>query len=269
MKLKKHIRFKDGNQVWRILISPTGKLVIETRNPEKKEAYFSCIDLQSSKKIFKSFQFDDKYWIGIEDIYNDTILLHRFSKPDMPGHKSIIAFDVNNKSILWQNNEYAFLFLYQKKIYAYRQQFEGRQFFTLDPLTGELLDELGNDQLKMNELKYKADESRDFSKYIFPQPIELSESNEIVKDVCRDFDVSGDVEFLKVRNFLIFNFHSRAINNFLENRFFIYDLVKKKIVIKEILNSAVLSVVPDSFFVYDNYVIVLKDKSETLVYKME
>ena len=50
--MKKHIRFKDGSQVWRILISPTGNLIIETRDTEKKEAYFSCYKLESGLKRF-------------------------------------------------------------------------------------------------------------------------------------------------------------------------------------------------------------------------
>lgn len=269
MKIKKHIKYKDGNQVWRILISPTGKLIIETRNPDKKEAFFSCIDLETSKKIFKTFQFPEKYWIGIEDFYNDTLLLHRFSKPDMPQHKSIIAFDLNSQKIIWENESYAFLFLYADKVYTYLQRFEGRQFYTLHPETGELIDDLGNDQLVINELKYKADDQKDFTGYKFSEPIDLLDSPQVIKDIIKDSELVGLVEFVNFGDLLIFNFHSRVVSNILENKLFVSDTTNNKIVYNEILNSSVVSAVPDSFFIFDKYLILLKEKREVLVYKME
>jgi hypothetical protein len=269
MKFKKHIKFKDGNQIWRILISPTEKLIIETRNTEKKEAFFSCIDLQTSKKLFKSFQFPEKYWIGIEDFYNNTMLLHRFAKPDMPGHKSIIAFDLATQNILWENENYAFLFMHMDKIYTYSQRFEGRQFFTLNPSSGEIIEDLGTDQISINEIKYKADEAKDYSKYIFPEAIDVNNCDLAITEIVKDYEIVGDIEFAKANNFLIFNFHSKIVSNLLENKFYVYDTIKEKLVIKEIINSSVVSAVPDSFFFYDKYLILIKEKSEVIVYKME
>ena len=52
MKLKKNIKFKDGNQVFRILISPKDKLVVETRDTESREAFYNSIDLTNGKKLF-------------------------------------------------------------------------------------------------------------------------------------------------------------------------------------------------------------------------
>jgi len=51
MKLKKNYRFDNKRPIWRIIPTDNGKLVIEEREPEKKQAYFHCLSLDSGKKI--------------------------------------------------------------------------------------------------------------------------------------------------------------------------------------------------------------------------
>ena len=51
MKLKKTFSFTDKNQIWRLLISETDKLLIETRDLEKKEVFFHCYDLLKENYI--------------------------------------------------------------------------------------------------------------------------------------------------------------------------------------------------------------------------
>ena len=272
--MKKHLKFKDGSQVWRILISSTDKIVFETRNTEKKEAFFSCYKLDGGKKLFKGLQPVEKYWTGIEDVYEDIILFHRFAKPDMPGHKSIIAFDVLSKEILWENNEYSFLFLLNNKIYCFVQKFEGRRFYTIDPYSGKLLEELGDDSFSINEFKYKADEEKDWSGYLFPRIFNASEIEsvkfkDIVYSVTDKKSLNGEIEYAEYKNKLYVNFHYNVGAGILENKLIVYDITIDKIIFSEILNSAVISYVPDSFFIYKDYLILLKEKNEVIVYKLE
>ena len=270
MKIKKHIKFKDGSQVWRILISPTGKLIIETRNTDKKVAFFTCYELGAGKRIFKSFQFEEKYWIGIEDLYKDLILFHKFAKPDMPGHKSIIAFDVISQKVKWENPDYSFLFVYDNKIYCFSQMFEGRNFYTLNPESGELIDNLGTDAFAINKLKYEAEVQKDYSDYIFPQPLYENSSPEInTKNLTRNVEPEGNVDFIIFDDYIFANYHYSVVGNLLENKFVIFNLADEEFIHEEILNSAVNSYVPDSFFIYKSYLILLKEKSEVIVYKLD
>ena len=75
---------------------------------------------------------EEKYWIGIEKIYQDKIIFHHFAKPDMPEHKKIIVYDILENKILWQNNDYTFLTILEDKVYAFRKKFEGRDVYILD-----------------------------------------------------------------------------------------------------------------------------------------
>jgi len=65
MKLKKKYKFDNGRQIWRIIPTNSGKLIIEEREPEKKQAYFHCLERESGKKLLSNFQLEDKFWVGI------------------------------------------------------------------------------------------------------------------------------------------------------------------------------------------------------------
>ena len=111
MKLKKSYRFDNKRQIWRIIPTNNGKLIIEERETEKKLAYFHCLELDSGKKILSNFQLDDTFWVGVEAVQDNIIFFHKFAKPDMPKHRGIFAYDFMKKEFLWTNPELIFLFL--------------------------------------------------------------------------------------------------------------------------------------------------------------
>jgi len=271
MRLKKTFSFSDKNQIWRLLISDSDKLIVETRDTEKKEVFFHCIDLIKGKKIFKNFQLEDKFWVGIEAIYQDKIFFHSFAKPNMPEHKRIIAYDIIKEKIIWQNDDVAFLTVYDKKVYAFRKKFEGQDVFVLDYETGNLIEELGNDFNKVNEILDEVKSQEDFSNYQYPEQITGMENNEIKSLI--DIEVKGkniieNIEMLKFDNLLFFNYYIKTENNLLDNVFVVYNIDKKKKIISEIINRNLNSYTPDSFFSYKNNLILLKNKNEIISHKI-
>src|SRR4030042_2793115 len=152
MKIKKRYSFKDENQIWRVLLSDSDKLIIETRDTDMKQAYFNCLDFFSGRSIFKGYQLDEKYWIGIEALYRDVIFFHKFVKPNMPEHKQIIAFDIKMQNVLWQNDDYRFLFVLEDRIYCFTRQFDEKNYFVLDYVTGRLIKEENVDEQEINRL---------------------------------------------------------------------------------------------------------------------
>ena len=67
---------------------------------------------------------------------------------------------------------------------------------------------------------------------------------------------------------LISNFHFRVSSDTLANRLIAVDLISKKELLNMVLNSEAVMFVPDSFFIYKNSIILLKEKKEVFVYKI-
>lgn len=273
MKLKKKYTHNNKRQIFRLIPTNTGKIIIEERDIEKKLAYFNCLHIDRGKKIFKHLQLDEKFWLGIEAIYNDVIFFHKFVKPDLPQHNGIIAYDINHKRTIWENKNRTFLFVKDEKIYAFQQRFEDREFVTLNYLTGEVIDELGIDSDAINLLREDAINSEDFSGYHFPGSFGKNffgeqRENEILSKLREEHKITGGIEYVLMEDLLLFNFHEVNIDNTLKNIFKAVDLSTGKYILEVTLNFRPNAFAPDSFFVKDDLLFLLIEKIKLEVYKI-
>lgn len=268
MKLKKVLSYSDKNQIWRLLISENDYLVIETRDVEEKEVHFHCINLLKGKKVFKNLQLEEKFWVGIEHIYKGIIFFHSFAKPNMPEHKKIIAFDLENQAIIWQNDDLTYLARHEDKIYAFRKKFEGRDVYALDYKTGEIINELGGNSNEITNLLEYDRSNEDFEDYKYPEPIEnLGLNNKFFIENIKNKNSIENIETIRFENIVCINYHEKK-ENFFDNHLVIYDIEKEKKLFTEILNKNLNSFSPDSFFGYKNFIIALKDKIEIILLKV-
>jgi len=273
MKIKKSLHYKSQNQIWRLLISENDYLLIETRDTNNKEVFFNCFDLNKSQKLFLNMQFEEKYWLGIEKFHKNILLLHRFTKPDMPDHKGIIAFDVVQKKIIWQNDDLTFLFLDDESVFGFVRKFEGRIHYKFDLLSGQNIEQLDFSNDKINSFRQTALKKEDFSNYIFPSFWDDKNAdtllNEFIQSSIISKDIVGNIEFAVKNDFLCFNFYFKSDDRFLINKFICYNIPRRKLLIDKIINTEVSYPAPDSFFIYKNLIIFLKDKLEIYIYKFE
>jgi len=271
MKIKKEYTFSNNKQIWRLIPTETGKLVIEERDPELKEAFFSCIDINSGKKIFNKLMIEEKFWVGIEKVYTDIIFFHKFRKPDMPGHRGLIAFDINYKNILWRNEDYIFLFIYNDELYCYKEKFESRQYVKLNYKTGKLLEEIGDNAVEISALKERIlseenPEGYHFTEQFFPETENNEEVKKFLSEEKNQNAVSGKIDYILLQNLLFFSYHKiQPLGNDMMNVFKIVDINKRKVIFEEELNRGVKNFIPDSFFIKNNLMFLLKEKTELIV----
>jgi hypothetical protein len=273
MQLKKLYKHDNKKQIWRILPTTNKKVVVEERDPLTKEVFFSCFDLESGKKIFNNFQLEEKNWVGIESVYNDMIYFHSYGNPEMPAHKSIIAFDIISESIVWRNDNYVFSFLYDDKIYCYQQRFETRKFYTLNCYTGKIVEELNGDYDSLNKLKTESLADYEKQNYLFPEYFNRSETpleeyQKYLQDVLTNNAIKGYISYLLYNDILIFNYHEVNNNNTLNNKIIAVDIPKNTILFKDTLDKNLINLMPESFFVKDNFLFLIADKTKLFVYQI-
>ena len=273
MKLKKIYRYDNKRQIWRIIPANNDKLIIEERELEKKQAYFHCLILDSGKKLFNNLQFKEKFWIGIETVWGDIIFFHKFAKPDMPKHRGIFAFEISSQKILWENPELIFLFLSKEKLYAFREKFDGRNYYSINPLNGETLEELGEDYDLIKNLKKESLIEESSKGYIFPEVFEINNitdnrANDFIKSLRNVFIISGKIEHILKNELLLVSFHEVNSKGNFNNLFKAVDLSKGKYILEEVINKETSLYLTDSFFVKDDYLFLLFGKTRLQVYKI-
>jgi hypothetical protein len=274
MVIKQIYSFSNNRQIWRLIPSDTGKIVIEERDTENKEVFFNCLEISSGEKIFSELQFEEKFWVGIEAVDNDTIYFHKFAKPDMPGHQGVIAFDIKSKNILWENPDYSFLFIESDKIYCYKSHFEGRNFFTIDRNSGEKIEDLGSDVSEINRLRDAALSKQSYKDYIFPKTYYSDDIyDERITKIFSEFKnekvIAGNIEYAIYGEVLFFNFHEVLDNGSLRNILRAFGLKNNKQIMEEVLISETKAYVPDSFFFRQNLMFLLEEKNRLVVYELK
>ena len=271
MKLKKKYRLDNERQIWRILPTNNGKLYIEEREPEKKQAYFHCLSIDSGKKILTNFQLEDKFWIGIEDINDDIIYFHKFAKPDMPKHRGIFAYDITSKEMIWQKPDLTFLFRLDDKIYTFKEKFEGRNYLSVSSYTGEVIEDIGDNHEQINILRNLSLNKRDDDNYLFPEvynnELDISDSaRNFINSLRNNFVITGNVEYIQKNELLLMSFHEVNPRGSMNNLFKAVDLSSGKYILEEVINKETSLFLTDSFFIKDNLLFLLFGKTRLVVY---
>ncbi len=267
MNLYRNYTYSNKRQIWRIIPAGPDKLVIEERDPETREVFFSCIDMNSGKIILENLQFDEKFWVGVEEVYKDVIFFHKYQKPDLPGHADIIAYDINKKEELWHSDEYLFSLVYDNKIYCFRNFYESKKYYQLDYYTGELISELSDDFNQIGHLK-DLRESEVYKNYRFPEVYNHSgnEIDSIIEGLRSELLISGKIDYFVTRDLLLLSYHTILNDGKLQNNFRALDIKSKMVIFDEILNKEITNYIPDSFFLINDLVFLLKEKETLFVF---
>jgi hypothetical protein len=268
MKPAELYSFTNKRQIWRII--PSGvSLIIEEREPESKQVFFNCINIETGRVIFRNYQTEEKFWIGVEAVYKDVIFFHKFSKPDMPGHKEIIAVDLYTQQTLWNTSEYTFLLALENKIYSYINLFEGRKYFVLDYMTGEVLESLADNQIDINELRYKSYDNEFFKDSFFPELCRIDDPVVSIIFKSTGKPVAGRVECVNYNGYVFTSYHVEENKGVLKNIFNIVEISTEKIIFEEILNRKTQKFIPDNFFIKGDKLFLIKEKSVLKVYSIK
>jgi hypothetical protein len=278
-RLKPHMTFSQKGNINRLFLSGNDILVCETRDLQDKEVFFFSLNYVTKEIYLKDFQLDEKWWISIDSLNNDTIYLHTFKRPDMPEPVGIKAVDIRRGSLKWDNMDLIFYFCSDENVYAYKQLFEKRIYYRLNASTGDVEEEYAGDSsafsLSVLKERQEAGQFRNFrnTEVFSPQSaLGGADVSEYLSYRFNKIDTLGDIEYIRFCDYLIYNFHiSGGINikniseTYYSNRLEIYNLETKSITYEDTLNDKVLAYVPDSFFMKGNVLFYIREKKELVI----
>ena len=260
--------FTASGMIWRMLLAEPERIVGECRDPERKVASFFCIDLSLGKPLWKDLVLDEPWWVGIETIQDDVVLLHTFSQPDMPQHRGIRALDSASGVELWRNDDVSYWFGNRDRVIAYRDFFEKRVGYEMDLRSGALLkthDTSLNDLQELRRLNEHQHLPEALLPEIFTEEGATPPLADIIRKETKGKKLAGKVEYITQRDFFLFNYHvqqgdSTGESRKLENNFIVYDLSSGKRIFAKVIARDVTGYVPDSFFLKGPLAIFIQDQ---------
>jgi Domain of unknown function (DUF4905) len=133
--LKPAWTFKTDKKVWRLLPG-SGVLAVEFRDTEAKVADYSGFDLASGSPLWHGLSLPDSWWVVMNRVFRDSLLLQQFVRPDMPTPGKIFAVDLFSGKIIWENHEVSYLAAAGDVIYALKSSIQSEEIVGLDYRTG-------------------------------------------------------------------------------------------------------------------------------------
>ena len=260
--------YSGGSIIWRMVLAENGRIVGECRNSEEKVASFFCLDMSTGKALWGDLCLGEPWWVGIEDVQKNVVLLHAFAKPDMPEHKGIRAIDTASGVQLWRNDDVSYWFGHEDRVLAYRDFFERRVGYEFDLQSGLLLKTHDTSLEELHALRGRAAEEESLPEVALPEIFVEEEADAalaaLVRKETKGKELSGRVEYIRQDDAFVFNFHAQTRDKTgylkLENNLVVYRLQDNKRVFAEVIGRHLTRYVPDSFFVKHPFVLYIKDQ---------
>ncbi len=275
--LKAEWMYKAGGGIWRILFS-SGRIVGECRNHTLKRASFFCLEEQTGAVLWQEVQLTEPWWVGIEALHRDVVVLHQFGNPGLPEHKGMIVLDLATGNELWRNENLTFWFAYRDHLYAYRTEYERRTGYTIRVRDGVIEQEFTNaldDLFALRELAMSEELSVGF---FFPEIANKGsltpQETSVIDSETKGLALLGEVEMIRRNRFLLFNYYTRGKSStpespMLENRLSIHDLSSGNRIFSDLLSTDAKAPTPDSFFLKGDRVFFVKLQDTLTALRLE
>ena len=254
--------FSAQGMIWRLLPATGKRFVGEERDISQKSASLFCIEQATGEIQWRNSRLHEPWWIGIEAVHKDMVLLHEYAMPDLPDHKKIHALELASGRTLWKNEELRFLFAYENSIYALEIGHEENHYFEVDLITGEIIREVDAPYIAtMRDIAY----SQNAETVEFPVPFQGGVDDDLSGTITRLTKGESrieSIEYLRKGEFLALCYHTAITRDparqMMDQHFMISD--GRRVLYHELLNEGVQNVVPDSFFGIGDFVYSIKDK---------
>jgi len=247
--LQTHINHQFKSPIWRLEIDSLSETIFaEIRDQTDKKVYFSAIGLDDGKVFFDELQTEERWLTGIEAAYDGVMLLHNYQSETVPSHKGLIAIDSATGNILWNNYIYAFDHMSINGPVIYDTRIQPPKLFLADIKTGDI--------------KRHYEPSIDIELYnyvVLPDDV----STEFLRSIPITATPFGNsIHYLEHNNYRIVSLHMFAEGT-LQQRLYIMDNIN--IIYEDLLNTDIQKLQPESFLMYKDHLIYLKNKSQLKV----
>jgi hypothetical protein len=260
-KLTPAWRYTSSGVVWRVVPTASGKVVGEVRDIPEKLVSFFCVNLRTGEVLWEEARFGERWWIGIEAVHHDTLLLHKYATPDLPDHRALIAVDIRTGMELWRNEEVRFDHLGSESVAVTRAGAFGSEELRLDYRTGEVCDRSGAE----GDVLLPAGPAMEF-----PTPLSTLEGDEVshilLRRHCNSERVVYPLDCLDLDSLLVCNYHERLGGATDERpcmRSILVVVAKSSgdVLFTDVMIKEAWAVVPDAFFVCEGMLMYVHERT--------
>lgn len=276
---------KPNGLIWRALFLEPSYLIGEFRERNARHTSFFLLDTDAGQLIWDNFVLTDAaarpigdgWWVGMETVYRGLVLFHGYYSPNVPEHLGIWAFDPLTKTMRWARPDLGYLCIVDDLLVAVRnvlvEGYAERAFLALNPLTGDVVEDFGQNAAAVNTLRERAPNLLQEQNITLPEHIteqspnfalvaKLAHAHTGAQRVVAGFDV------LTYQGKTLLGYHEQTSQwvtsqsgqrvQALNYKLFVLDN-KQAIIYEDLLGVQMSGLLVDGFFVRQNRLYYVKD----------
>jgi hypothetical protein len=126
--------------IWSVRVDPASPyMALEVRYKDRKEVSFYSIDPEEKRVIPVLHEFDEKWLWGIECIREGIIVLHSYVSAQTPEHQYLVAYDAASGEKAWENYTDCFYADHREGILSYPKKIQPKRLQLRAIRSGELI----------------------------------------------------------------------------------------------------------------------------------
>ncbi|HEX7367282.1 MAG TPA: DUF4905 domain-containing protein [Pelobium sp.] len=228
--------------IWKIILDENGDIIVWECRTQDKKVFFYAYDFKNEKTLLHNFKFDDSWELSINTVKNGILYFNGHESDFSPVQKGLLAFDLQSQKIIWQNFSISAQIFTASGIIVFDTKILPRKYKLLDFNTGALLNDV---------------ETKDLT-------ILIPLGNKIFLPT-----ITGGKDMLNTRYQLIIK--DLAISSWYQQNNGANDQYLKvekngEILLEEIINLQIQKMSFDTFFVWHNRLVYIKNKTEIVSY---
>jgi hypothetical protein len=232
--------------IWRMEIdSLSDTIFLEIRTAEKQVS-FSSLSLTTGLTNFTGYTTPERWLTGMEAAYDGVLLLHNYQSENTPAHKGITAINRGGE-VSWSNYTYAFDHISVNGPVLFNIQLQPKKLFLVDVNTGAML------------RQFEQTIDTEVENYIIAPK---TTTNDQLHWWLPDTPYGNIIHCVDHNNLRIVSLHTLKAGQLQQH---LYIMEGARLVYEDLLSADIQKMQPESFILYKNSLIYIKNTSELKV----
>ncbi len=262
-KLTNHFSVPFTGNIWRMLAAPQeGMLVLEIREGMGRKVNFAAIDFRRYQILWHHLPLPQTWWISVVHLQGKQLYLQTYPDSQTPQPNGLVMVDILTGKVQWHLEQVGFLHLSPAGLLVYQPK-EEPIYQLIDSSNGVIIREMEAEEVKL-----------------FPSlppvqvqyPVHYTAENKYFSTIAQFMQLKLGIQaqkafdYMEYKGLIIISYYIYS-NNQYTNFLLVLDQ-EANVLLQELLAKDLQGIGLDTFFIVENRLIFVKEKTELVIYEL-
>lgn len=246
--------------VWHMAVDPgEGLIALELRDQQQAEACFSLLDLHTRSLLFDRYALEEDWWVGLAALQQGRMLIKQYHDTQQPEKQGLIAINIKSLEVDWWKEDFQLDELMENAVKGASTIDEKKVSTAVDIETGKELDpEKLNSRIPDGSVFHPTHYPETSSHFATIKRFLAENINSVPMGAC---------DYLEFKGLIMLSYFISE-GAALSNHLIIFNEAGEAI-LQQKLGSGLNALASGTFFVINNYLVFITNKTQLCVYELQ